>query len=47
VPDDYFTVAELAAIPVRDFQAEERQRLGFERKRTMSGTVYQGLRVVD
>jgi hypothetical protein len=26
VPDDYFTVAELAAIPVRDFQAEERQR---------------------
>jgi putative DNA primase/helicase len=27
--------------------AADWQRLGFERKRTMSGTVYQGLRVVD
>src|SRR5215208_1838273 len=27
--------------------ASDWQRLGFERKRTMSGTVYQGLRVVD
>src|SRR5215216_3450982 len=27
--------------------ATDWQRLGFERKRTMSGTVYQGLRVVD
>jgi putative DNA primase/helicase len=27
--------------------ATDWQRLGFQRKRTMSGTVYQGLRVVD